>query len=255
MIRTPPRQPNGCNQKSLAQMPEFSTSNKGFTLLEILVAIAILAISLTVILQLFSGGLRSTRVSDRYSRGVFHAREKMEEILVEDRLDEGIREGEFDDAYKWRTRIVRMVPPEEEEKKLFYDFYLAFHDRWINPDEEDTDILQFQAHRQQSIANIETRHIIMRQLFFKYALDNSSNLILKDSDRIFSEYERIKIYRKDKGLCQMCLDVGKSEKEAFVSWKDYDADHIKPHSLGGETSIENGRVLCRYHNRSRGNSI
>jgi hypothetical protein len=144
---------------------------------------------------------------------------------------------------------------QEEEKKLFYDFYLAFHDRWINPDEEDTDILQFQAHRQQSIANIETRHIIMRQLFFKYALDNSSNLILKDSDRIFSEYERIKIYRKDKGLCQMCLDVGKSEKEAFVSWKDYDADHIKPHSLGGETSIENGRVLCRYHNRSRGNSI
>lgn len=123
MIRTHPRQPNGCNQKSLAQMSEFATSNKGFTLLEILVAIAILAISLTVILQLFSGGLRSTRVSDRYSRGVFHAREKMEEILVEDRLDEGTREGEFDDAYKWRTRIVRMVPPEEEEKKLPFDVY------------------------------------------------------------------------------------------------------------------------------------
>jgi len=102
---------------------EYSSSNRGFTLLEILVAIAILAISLTVILQLFSGGLRSVRVSDRHTQGVFHAREKMEEILLEERLDEGSREGEFDDDYKWIARIVRMVPPEEEEKKLPFDVY------------------------------------------------------------------------------------------------------------------------------------
>lgn len=102
---------------------QFSVSNKGFTLLEILVAIAILAISLTVILQLFSGGLRSVRVSDRHTQGVFHAREKMEEILIENRLEEGNREGEFDDDYTWSARIVRMVPPKEEEKKLPFDVY------------------------------------------------------------------------------------------------------------------------------------
>lgn len=106
-----------------AMINRLSASNRGFTLLEILVAIAILAISLTVILQLFSGGLRSVRVSDRHTQGVFHAREKMEEILLEDRLDEGSREGEFNDDYTWRARIVRMIPPENEGKKPPFDLY------------------------------------------------------------------------------------------------------------------------------------
>ncbi|MCJ7810032.1 MAG: prepilin-type N-terminal cleavage/methylation domain-containing protein, partial [Desulfobulbaceae bacterium] len=75
----------------------------GFTLLEILVAISIMAICLTVIFQLFSGGLKSGRLSDDYTRGVFHAREIMEEILVSDALAEGISEGRFNDSYAWKA--------------------------------------------------------------------------------------------------------------------------------------------------------
>lgn len=32
-----------------------------------------------------------------------------------------------------------------------------------------------------------------------------------------------------------------------------EADHITPHSLGGQDTIENVRVLCRHCNQSRGN--
>lgn len=140
---------------------------------------------------------------------------------------------------------------QDDEKKLFYEFFLAFHDRWNNPDDDDTDILQFASHRQQSYNDVETRHMIIRQLFFKFAKDRDFVLIAKDTNRAFSEYQRIQIYRRDKGLCQTCLSEEKSENESFVPWKEYDADHIQPHYLGGETDIENGRVLCRYHNRSR----
>lgn len=72
--------------------------------------------------------------------------------------------------------------------------------------------------------------------------------ILKDEKRCFSEAERISIYRRDKGLCQMCLKEGKSEKEACVGWSEYEADHIITHAKGGPTTIFNGQVLCRYHN-------
>ncbi len=76
--------------------------------------------------------------------------------------------------------------------------------------------------------------------------------IEKDENRAFSELARIIIYRRDKGLCQQCLREGKPENEAKVSWSKYQADHVLPHSKGGKTDIENGELLCAYHNQSKG---
>lgn len=98
-----------------------SNRSQGFTLIEILVAISILAISLVVILQLFSGALKSSRVSDEYTRGLFYAQEKMEQILLNDELKTGPQEGEFDEAYQWRVEIDRLAQTEEESKKLSFD--------------------------------------------------------------------------------------------------------------------------------------
>ena len=83
--------------------------------METLVAISVMAISLVVILQLFSGGLKSSRLSGEYTRSIFHAREKMEEILLADKLTDGILEGEFEDGFRWKTEILLPEPEEEEE--------------------------------------------------------------------------------------------------------------------------------------------
>ncbi len=93
-------------------------TNSGFALIEILVAVSVLAISLVVIFQLFSGGLKSRQLSEKYARGVFHAREKMAEILLSPDLSEGETEGEFEDAYKWQAVITRVVADDNEEKNL-----------------------------------------------------------------------------------------------------------------------------------------
>jgi general secretion pathway protein I len=91
---------------------------RGFTLIETLVAISILAISLVVILQLFSGGLKSSRLSDEYTRGIFHAREKMDEILLAGELTEGIIGGEFGDGFKWRAEALQLDAKEAKDVKL-----------------------------------------------------------------------------------------------------------------------------------------
>ncbi|EFK11468.1 prepilin-type N-terminal cleavage/methylation domain protein [delta proteobacterium NaphS2] len=93
-----------------------SKAASGFALVEILVAISILAISLVVIFQLFSGGLKSRQLSEKYARGVFYAREKMAETLILPELLEGESAGELEGAYRWQSAVTRIVPEDDEEE-------------------------------------------------------------------------------------------------------------------------------------------
>ena len=103
----------------------------GFTLVEVLVAVSLLAICLVVILQLFSEGLKSGKLSDDYTRGIFHAKEKMEEILLLNTMEEGVTEGEFGDGFRWKADIVRLEQIEEEAARLPFDtFTIAVEVSW-----------------------------------------------------------------------------------------------------------------------------
>jgi len=89
----------------MKQKKKNRTGNTGFTLLEVLVAMVLLSVSLVIVLQLFSGGLRSSGISEDYTRAVFHARAKMEEILVSEKLSIGEWSGDFGDGFGWRVKI------------------------------------------------------------------------------------------------------------------------------------------------------
>lgn len=140
----------------------------------------------------------------------------------------------------------------EAERGVFADFIVDFHRRWTTHHENEPDILRFSEARQQSGNEIDVRHRVIRQLFFEFARERGHQMLSKDEQRAFDEAQRIAIYRRDDGLCQMCLEEGKPEREAQVPWRQFDADHVLPHSRGGETILENGRVLCQAHNRGRG---
>lgn len=110
----------------------------------------------------------------------------------------------------------------------------------------------FSNKRQQTGSEIEGRHQIVRQAFFEYAGAKGISLKTKDDRRAFSESERIRIYRRDNGRCQHCVAEGKPDRECIVPWSEYDADHVLPHSRGGQTILDNAQLLCGYHNKKKG---
>jgi len=85
-------------------------SRRGFTLMEVIVSVALLAISFVMIMQLFSGGLRASRTSCDYSRAIVHAKDKMEETM----LSPQSTSGEFEDGFRWETEIEPVIEPSEE---------------------------------------------------------------------------------------------------------------------------------------------
>jgi hypothetical protein len=145
---------------------------------------------------------------------------------------------------------------DNQMKETIKNFIYNFYQRWKTYDESaDNDMLSFSNHRQQGENDLEIRDRIMRQIFFEYLKENNLEIKEKDKQRAFSELDRIIIYRRDKGMCQQCLRDGKPENEVKVSWSDYQADHVLPHSKGGQTIIENGELLCSYHNQSKGAKV
>jgi hypothetical protein len=143
----------------------------------------------------------------------------------------------------------------DTEKELIRQFYYSFFERWHRGDQDDVDIERFSNRRQQSKNDLQERDIIFRQLFFEYLTSQNAELTTFDEQRAFNEAQKIRIYRRDNGLCQHCLREGKPESEARVSWSQYQADHILAYVRGGRTDEDNAQVLCTYHNASKGASI
>jgi general secretion pathway protein I len=83
-------------------------STTGFTLIETVVALAILGIGLTVIIELFSGGLRLGRTSEEYTRAMGYARVKMEEITSKRNIQEGTDMGDFDKTFRWQVEVKKI---------------------------------------------------------------------------------------------------------------------------------------------------
>jgi hypothetical protein len=142
----------------------------------------------------------------------------------------------------------------KDRYEIFRSFIIAFHQRWKAHLEEDRDILVFSDNRQQSAVDLENRDRVMRQAFFEFLQQENIQLLALDSKRAFNEAERIRIYRAQDGLCQMCLKAGLPENEARVTWGRYQADHIIPWIKGGRTEKWNSQVLCTTHNAAKGGS-
>ncbi|PLY14854.1 MAG: general secretion pathway protein GspH [Sedimenticola sp.] len=77
----------------------------GFSLLEVLVAFAILAISMGVILQSYSTGVRGIALSEEYTKAVDLAESQLAQVGVTIPLEVGVSEGDFAEKYHWSVSI------------------------------------------------------------------------------------------------------------------------------------------------------
>ena len=83
----------------------------GYTLIEVLVAMSILAMTLTVIFRSFSTGLANVSVSRDYAEAVVLAESKLAEISVETGLQPGQYDGVVNDRFFWVALVERHSSP------------------------------------------------------------------------------------------------------------------------------------------------
>lgn len=80
-------------------------NNQGFSLLEILVAFTIMAISLGIVLKIFSSGVNTAVISEDYIVATQIAESLMAKTGIEEPLVSGQTSGVEDDKYQWYVNI------------------------------------------------------------------------------------------------------------------------------------------------------
>ncbi|MCF8002594.1 MAG: type II secretion system GspH family protein [Chromatiaceae bacterium] len=100
--RRPSASPPGPRQRQRQrQRPQLAAFQRGFSLLEVLVAFAILALSLGVLMQIFSRALSTTGLNETYSRAAALAESKLGTVGINIPLEEGVHSGDPEDGMDW----------------------------------------------------------------------------------------------------------------------------------------------------------
>lgn len=119
------RHSHGKNSLSSKNRSSGRRKHTGFSLLEVIVALAVLAICVSVILRIFSGVTGATRIVDDYAQAVEIAETQMALLMAQDNplsSDTGV----IDEVYRWRSRV--------EEYQLDAYSPLRAADGFIDPD-------------------------------------------------------------------------------------------------------------------------
>jgi hypothetical protein len=113
---------------------------------------------------------------------------------------------------------------------------------------------------QQVHSLIEDPYIKNRKGIFEYILGGSVDTKLLDV-RVFDEATKKITYTKQTSLakandnsnCPLCAIGHDANKRKTWNFADMDADHVSAWSKGGATDINNCQMLCKTHNRAKGN--
>jgi len=91
-------------------------NEKGFTLLEIIVSMTILAGGVLTLVQMFSGSLNQAAQAERYLNGVYLAQQKFSQLEIDNFQSEAL-EGTFEnyEDYRWRLEVLPYESPLNNE--------------------------------------------------------------------------------------------------------------------------------------------
>lgn len=103
-------------------------------------------------------------------------------------------------------------------------------------------------------------YIKNRRGIFEYILGGSTDTKLLEV-RVFDDATKKSVYTKQtaeaekKGVsnCPLCALGHDSNKAKIWKLTEMDADHVSAWSKGGSTDIKNCQMLCKTHNRAKGN--
>lgn len=101
-------------------------NTRGFTLIEIAIAVAILGTGVVSALQVFGGSVQLARAAGRKTEAVMHAKALMDSVLWSPELVANVTNGEIGDGFRWE-RTIRAATPEDgiDETEYRGDVQLA----------------------------------------------------------------------------------------------------------------------------------
>jgi len=128
--------------------------------------------------------------------------------------------------------------------------YESYHKRSYNPSETAGAV-------QRLYGDVYVKN---RRGIFEYVLGGETDAKLLDV-RVFDDAVKQAAYRrqtaeaKSVGVsnCPLCAVGHEAGKNKIWELKDMDADHVTAWSKGGATDIANCQMLCKSHNRAKGN--
>ena len=155
----------------------------------------------------------------------------------------------FNSVIDWVSSV--FIDVENEMRGLEWGhLYEKYHKKAYDPKKVSAEV-----HRLYADPYVKNRKGI-----FEFILGGMEDTKLIDV-RVFDEATKKSVYAKQteaakaKGLsnCPHCAIGHDANKEKIWSLADMDADHVAAWSKGGATDVKNCQMLCKTHNRAKGN--
>jgi general secretion pathway protein I len=92
----------------------------GYSLIEVIVAFALMALATTLLLGSLSGAARQVRVADQQGRAALHAQSLLATVGIDAPLAAGQRQGEWEQGrYRWTLQVAPYVEPRQASSRLW----------------------------------------------------------------------------------------------------------------------------------------
>ena len=155
----------------------------------------------------------------------------------------------FNSVIDWVSSV--FIDVESEMRGLEWGrLYETYHKKSYDPKKVSAEVHKLYA----------DPYIKNRKGIFEYILSGSVDTKLLDV-RVFDEATKRSVYAsqtktakaKNKSNCSHCAIGHDANKSKIWSFSEMDADHVSAWSKGGATDAKNCEMLCKTHNRAKGN--
>jgi len=176
---------------------------------------------------------------------------KIDDYMSKHRKDTNINELKkyFNSVIDWISKT--FIDVESEMKGLEWGrLYEEYHKKKYNPKKVSEAV-----HRLYADPYVKNRKGV-----FEYILGEAKDTKLLDV-RVFDDATKKVVYirqtdeakKKGKSNCSHCAMGHSANKNKIWKIDEMDADHVSAWSKGGKTDIANCEMLCKTHNRAKGN--
>jgi len=176
---------------------------------------------------------------------------EIDQYMSRHRHDKNINElkAYFNSVIDWVSTVFSDV--ESEMRGLEWGrLYESYHHASYNPTRVSNQVRELYA----------DPYVKNRKGIFEYILGGSTDTKLLDV-RVFDDAARKSVYatqtakaeKKGESNCPLCALGHDANKSKLWKLADMDADHVAAWSKGGASDIKNCQMLCKTHNRAKGN--